>query len=101
VNIRSPRTLATVAFGCAGFVIAYALVRTLGALQGREAPTAVLWVEHSPLRWSLIIAFWLAGMAALAGWLAIGRDPDKAPGRLGFAVIAATVAILAQGLLLP
>lgn len=96
------RAMATVAFACAGFGVAYAMVRTLMALQGRrESPASVLWVEHSPQRWSLLIALWLAAMAALAGWLAVTRAPDRAPLWLSRIVVVALVAILAQGMLAP
>jgi hypothetical protein len=91
-----------VAFGCVGMVAGYALVRLAGAWLGeRESPSSVLWLEHSPMRWSLLLALWLGGMVALAGWLLVGRSPEAAPGWLGRGIVFAAAACLLQGLFWP
>jgi hypothetical protein len=99
---RKMLTPVAAAYGCVGMVIGYPAVRVLGVLLGeRELPAALLWTEHSAYRWSLLIAVWIAGMAALGARTWAGRDPLAAGRWLTRAIAVATVLILVQGLLVP
>jgi len=99
---RTTRLLAAAAFGFAGLALSYAAVRCLGALLGeRESPASVLWVEHSALRWAVLISVWLAGLAAAGGWAWSGRDALAATLWLRRLIALAAAAILTQGLLVP
>jgi hypothetical protein len=99
--MRIRMTLAAIA-AAASATTSYAALRVSQALGDHEPdPALVVWNPHAGFFWRAWTSAYIGGMVAFVVFYAAGRDADRTARVLVVATTVATIAIAAQGLLVP
>ena len=88
--------------GCLAATFAYAALRVIQRLGGPEPdPALVFYSEHAGYVWRSWTAGYLGGAIALVAWVFASRSPGRTVRGLGVGLTIATIALVAQAILLP
>jgi hypothetical protein len=94
--------LIAVTFGWACTIIAYVAVRLLDvALFPEPNPVVVIWTDRSRFLWRALIATYLGGAGAFAGFGVVSRAPQRAHVWLARVILAAGGCLLVQTIVAP
>lgn len=96
------RAALALAAGCATVALLYAGVRAFQlAFFDEPNPAMIIWSARAALFWRLLIGLYAAVPVAIGAWAAARTRPEATARWVVRGVLAAGVAILAQGLALP
>jgi len=99
---KGERLLIALASACAVAVAAYAALRICErALFPEPNPAIVIWSDRSNFVWRSLLALYMGGAGAFAGYALSARSPRAGARGLSLLIVIAATAITLQGTLVP